>query len=190
MHAILVTMGTDGDVFPYVGLGAKLRWRGHRVTLAGPETYQGLAARHGLGFRCLVSQAAADEFLARPDLWHPHVGRLGNLELASVCHGTDLDAPGNVADMAATATIGMFDSQTSAGKIAAYPGRKTACDAWTRKRKSREKKHQGWMNYIHRLTCRDLRLWHGLDGSGVLGMLPLAAYRHTRAPSLDAGLPG
>jgi len=71
MHAILVTMGTDGDVFPYVGLGARLRGRGHRVTLAGPETYQGLAAQHGLGFQCLVSQAAADEFLASPDLWHP-----------------------------------------------------------------------------------------------------------------------
>ena len=71
MHAILATMGTDGDVFPYVGLGARLRGRGHRVTLAGPETYQGLAAQHGLGFRCLVSQAAADEFLASPDLWHP-----------------------------------------------------------------------------------------------------------------------
>jgi rhamnosyltransferase subunit B len=71
MHAILVTMGTDGDVFPYIGLGARLRGRGHRVTLAGPETYQGLAARHGLAFQCLVSEAAAEEFLASPDLWHP-----------------------------------------------------------------------------------------------------------------------
>jgi rhamnosyltransferase subunit B len=71
MHAILVTMGTDGDVFPYIGLGARLRARGHRVTLAGPEAYQSLATQHGLGFHCLVSQAAADEFLASPDLWHP-----------------------------------------------------------------------------------------------------------------------
>jgi hypothetical protein len=48
-HAILVIMGADGDVFPSVGLGARLRGRGHRVTLAGPETYQGLAALwHGL----------------------------------------------------------------------------------------------------------------------------------------------
>jgi UDP:flavonoid glycosyltransferase YjiC (YdhE family) len=30
-----------------------------------------LAAEHGLSFHCLVSQAAADEFLASPDLWHP-----------------------------------------------------------------------------------------------------------------------
>ncbi len=71
MHAILATIGTDGDVFPYVGLGARLRGRGHRVTLAGPETYQGLAAQHGLSFHCLVSQAEADEFLANPDIWRP-----------------------------------------------------------------------------------------------------------------------
>jgi hypothetical protein len=25
MHAILATMGTDGDVFPHVGLGLRLR---------------------------------------------------------------------------------------------------------------------------------------------------------------------
>jgi hypothetical protein len=44
---------------------------GYRVTLAGPDTYQGLAGRHGLGFHCLVSQAAADDFRTSPDLWHP-----------------------------------------------------------------------------------------------------------------------
>ena len=43
MHAILATMGTDGDVFPYLGLGRVLRARGHRVTLAGPEPYRGRA---------------------------------------------------------------------------------------------------------------------------------------------------
>ena len=40
MHVILATMGTDGDVFPHVGLGAALHARGHRVTLAAPETYR------------------------------------------------------------------------------------------------------------------------------------------------------
>jgi len=36
MHAILATIGTDGDVFPYVGLGARLRGRGHHVTVSSP----------------------------------------------------------------------------------------------------------------------------------------------------------
>jgi UDP:flavonoid glycosyltransferase YjiC (YdhE family) len=54
MHAILATLGTDGDVFPHVGLGVKLRSRGHQVTLAAPETYRALADSLGLGFRPLA----------------------------------------------------------------------------------------------------------------------------------------
>src|SRR5580700_12205956 len=71
MHAILVTMGTDGDVFPYVGLGIRLREQGHRVTLAAPESYTALAAKHGFDFHTLITQAEADEFLTNSDLWHP-----------------------------------------------------------------------------------------------------------------------
>jgi UDP:flavonoid glycosyltransferase YjiC (YdhE family) len=71
MHAILATMGTDGDVFPHVGLGVKLRARGHQVTLAAPEPYRDLAADLGLGFRPLVTAAEAARMLADPDLWHP-----------------------------------------------------------------------------------------------------------------------
>ena len=33
MHAILATAGTDGDVFPYVGLGRLLRARGDRKSV-------------------------------------------------------------------------------------------------------------------------------------------------------------
>jgi UDP:flavonoid glycosyltransferase YjiC (YdhE family) len=71
MHVILATVGTDGDVVPHVGLGAKLRARGHQVTLAAPETFQGQAARLGLDFRPLASAADAARMLADPDLWHP-----------------------------------------------------------------------------------------------------------------------
>jgi UDP:flavonoid glycosyltransferase YjiC (YdhE family) len=71
MHAILATMGTDGDVFPYVGLGVRLRARGHPVTLAGPEPYRDLAAGLGLTFCPLVTAAEAGRMLADPDLWHP-----------------------------------------------------------------------------------------------------------------------
>ena len=49
MHVILATVGTDGDVFPHVGLGAVLRARGHRVTLAAPEPYRDRALRDGHG---------------------------------------------------------------------------------------------------------------------------------------------
>ena len=52
MHVILATVGTDGDVFPHVGLGATLHAR-------------------GIEFRALVTVAEVGRMLADPDLWHP-----------------------------------------------------------------------------------------------------------------------
>jgi rhamnosyltransferase subunit B len=71
MHALLVSTGTDGDVFPYLALGARLRARGHRVTLVTNEPYQALAAEQGLAFQALFSTAEMQEVLANPDFWHP-----------------------------------------------------------------------------------------------------------------------
>ncbi len=71
MHAILATVGTDGDVFPYLGLGAALKSRGHRVTLAAPETYRDRAAALNLEFCSLVTTDDVDRMHADPDLWHP-----------------------------------------------------------------------------------------------------------------------
>ncbi len=71
MHAILATVGTDGDVFPHVGLGATLRARGHRVTLAAPEPYRARAHALGMEFCPLVTTAEVGRMLADPDLWHP-----------------------------------------------------------------------------------------------------------------------
>jgi UDP:flavonoid glycosyltransferase YjiC (YdhE family) len=71
MHVILATVGTDGDVFPHVGLGAALRARGHRVTLAAPEPYRARADAMRIEFCPLVTAAEAGRMLADPDLWRP-----------------------------------------------------------------------------------------------------------------------
>ena len=71
MHIILATMGTDGDVFPYLGLGSALLKRGHRVTIAAPETYQDRAIELGMEFESLVSTADVQRMLSNPDLWDP-----------------------------------------------------------------------------------------------------------------------
>lgn len=71
MHVILATLGTDGDVVPYVGLGAALRARGHRVTLAAPEPYRARADALGIEFYPLVTAAEIGRALADPDMWHP-----------------------------------------------------------------------------------------------------------------------
>src|ERR1700722_10422162 len=71
MDVIMVTVGTDGDVLPHVGLGAKLRARGHRVQLAAAAPYQGLAEAHDLEFHALVSKEENDELFNHPDFWNP-----------------------------------------------------------------------------------------------------------------------
>jgi len=70
-HVILATVGTDGDVFPHLGLGAVLRDRGHRVTFAAPETYRDRARAFGHEFCPLVTNDEVGRMLADPDLWHP-----------------------------------------------------------------------------------------------------------------------
>lgn len=71
MHAILATVGTDGDVFPHIGLASVLRARGHRVTLAGPEPYRDRCLALGLEFCSLVTSEEMEQALADPDMWHP-----------------------------------------------------------------------------------------------------------------------
>jgi len=71
MHVILATVGTDGDVFPHLGLGSVLRGRGHKVTLAAPETYRERALAADLEFCPLVTTEEVARMLADPDLWHP-----------------------------------------------------------------------------------------------------------------------
>ncbi len=71
MHALLVSVGTDGDIFPYVGLGAALRARGHSVTLVASGHYEPLARRHGFAFAALVSAEENHELFGHPDFWHP-----------------------------------------------------------------------------------------------------------------------
>jgi UDP:flavonoid glycosyltransferase YjiC (YdhE family) len=71
MNVLLVTLGTDGDVFPHVGLGARLCARGHRVTLAANERFRALAGEHGFDFLPLVTDAEEAEWFGHPDSWHP-----------------------------------------------------------------------------------------------------------------------
>jgi rhamnosyltransferase subunit B len=71
MHAVLASLGTDGDVLPFIGLGTTLRARGHRVTLVAARSYAESAAAHDLEFRELISDERMRLLLANPDFWHP-----------------------------------------------------------------------------------------------------------------------
>jgi UDP:flavonoid glycosyltransferase YjiC (YdhE family) len=71
MHVVLISVGTDGDIFPYVGLGAELRARGHSVSLVASAQYEALAKKHGFAFHALVSAEENQELFGHPDFWHP-----------------------------------------------------------------------------------------------------------------------
>ncbi len=51
MHVVMTTVGTRGDVQPYVALGKRLAARGHRVTLATHLDHERFVRDHGLDFR-------------------------------------------------------------------------------------------------------------------------------------------
>lgn len=71
LNAVVVALGSAGDVHPMVGLALTLRRRGHGVLLVGPMVFKPLAERVGLEFAGLGSEEEYYEALRDPDLWHP-----------------------------------------------------------------------------------------------------------------------
>lgn len=53
MRIAISTLGTRGDVQPYVALSLGLMRRGHEVQLAAPEQFAGFVAGHGVAFAAL-----------------------------------------------------------------------------------------------------------------------------------------
>jgi UDP:flavonoid glycosyltransferase YjiC (YdhE family) len=74
MHHLLITIGSHGDTHPFVGLGIRLRERGHRVTLAANGAFRGLVQGAGLEFAELGTVEEFRAALAHPDVWHPLKG--------------------------------------------------------------------------------------------------------------------
>jgi sterol 3beta-glucosyltransferase len=56
MRMLILTVGSRGDVQPYIALGAGLQAAGHTVTLATLEAFAPLVVEHGLSFRPLRGQ--------------------------------------------------------------------------------------------------------------------------------------
>lgn len=74
-HVLLATIGSSGDVHPFVGLGRRLLARGHRVTLITPEYFRPLAESAGLEFvGCTAPGIDYQSVIRNPDLWHPIKG--------------------------------------------------------------------------------------------------------------------
>lgn len=70
-HFVVVTIGSAGDLFPFMRLALALRESGQRVTVLGPEQHGPFVAPTGLAFHGLPADEAV---LDHPDLWHPTRG--------------------------------------------------------------------------------------------------------------------
>jgi UDP:flavonoid glycosyltransferase YjiC (YdhE family) len=70
MHVILVTVGSSGDVHPFVGLGIALRKRGHRVTLVTGGYFEQLARDAGLEFVDFAPEIDYRELINDPRIWN------------------------------------------------------------------------------------------------------------------------
>lgn len=71
LHVVVVTIGSAGDLFPFLALALALRAAGHRVSFLGPEQHAPFVQAAGLPFHGLPADEAV---LDHPDLWHPTRG--------------------------------------------------------------------------------------------------------------------
>ncbi|MGH7176232.1 MAG: glycosyltransferase, partial [Tepidisphaeraceae bacterium] len=70
MNVLLVTLGSHGDVHPFVGIGVAMQRRGHRATLLTNPNFAGLAAKFSMGFVPLGTVEDYHRLMHDPRLWH------------------------------------------------------------------------------------------------------------------------
>ena len=71
MNVLLFALGSHGDVHPFVGIGIRLRQRGHRVAVAANGYFKPLVDHANLEF---IECGTADEYrklAGNADLWNP-----------------------------------------------------------------------------------------------------------------------
>ena len=71
MRFLLNPVGSSGDVHPYVGIGRRLRERGHDVTVLAAEPHRRTVEGAELGFTSVFTEHDYEAATRDPDLWHP-----------------------------------------------------------------------------------------------------------------------
>ena len=71
---LLCTIGSAGDVNPFIGIGQELKKRGFRVILITSQYFESQAHQAGLGFFGLGSAEDYQSIIQDPDLWSPDKG--------------------------------------------------------------------------------------------------------------------
>ncbi len=74
MRVLIQTLGSAGDVHPFIPIGATLRDMGHDVVVWGNEAFESVITGAGLAFVEAGTKAELEATMADPDLWHPRKG--------------------------------------------------------------------------------------------------------------------
>jgi rhamnosyltransferase subunit B len=74
LHVLLPTLGSAGDVHPFIAIGVSLQARGHRATILTNPLFQPVIEAQGLGFLAVGTVAEANTAIANPELWHLRKG--------------------------------------------------------------------------------------------------------------------
>jgi UDP:flavonoid glycosyltransferase YjiC (YdhE family) len=74
MNVLLTPVGSAGDNYPFIGLGAELVRRGHRVAVVTGEAFEPVVRGAGLEFVSIGTRQEYESHLADPDIWHPTRG--------------------------------------------------------------------------------------------------------------------
>ena len=70
-HILLATIGSAGDIYPFLALGARLKQRGHHVTLVTSMYFEELVKKEGLDFIPVGTREDYLNIIQNPDLWDP-----------------------------------------------------------------------------------------------------------------------
>jgi len=79
MPFLLITVGSHGDVHPFIGLAKVLRSRGHAVRIATNPTFAPLIQKNGIEFTPVGTAEQFNTWTDNPDVWHPRKGGLAVL---------------------------------------------------------------------------------------------------------------
>ena len=74
MNALLIALGSEGDVSPLLRLGVALRGRGHQVSVVSSAYFEAAIRSAGLDPIGLGTVEDYEALTADPDLWHPSRG--------------------------------------------------------------------------------------------------------------------
>jgi rhamnosyltransferase subunit B len=74
VNVLLPTLGSSGDVNPFLALGVALQARGHRATVITNPLFRAQIESQGLRFLPVGTAAEARGTIANPDLWHLRKG--------------------------------------------------------------------------------------------------------------------